>query len=113
MAPWSWEMDFDSIHREGIEHQAADVLPLLPITGDDSTSMHEVLPGMAVVSSPKQHEKVGTETTDVIEDYNDNGSNLISPGLPAVCPKLNAKTEMQTTPPTLTHLLAKQGKEAF
>lgn len=38
------EITFDLVHRSDFKHQAADVLSRLEATGDDQTSLDDVLP---------------------------------------------------------------------
>lgn len=66
------ETEFDVIQCVGIDHQDADELSGLPTTEEGHMPNDERLPVMALVFSPKEHEKVGTENTDVIDDYEDN-----------------------------------------
>lgn len=90
------EMEFDVAHCARIEHQSVDERSRLSTTGKDCTPIDDALPVMGVFASPKEHGKVGTEITDVMDDYDDNGLCFFFPGLWASCNKVNAKPKMNT-----------------
>lgn len=70
-------------------------------------------PVVLVVSSLKDDRKECTESTNFVKDYEDNGFNFISPGLPAMCSVETSRPETSIAPPMLTDLLAEQAKDVF
>lgn len=110
---WLSEINIDVFHRRGVKHQAFDALSRLPIPGENCTAIGDAPTVMAVFISLEEQEKVGTKSTNVIDDYNDNGFNSVWPVLPAVWPMVNSKSGTNTVPPTLTNLLAEQAKRCI
>lgn len=112
---WSSEMEFNVTLRALNKPRAANALSRLSTTGEDQLPkpMDDALPTMSIFPSSEEDRKVGTKTTDIIDYYDENGFNFISPGLPAVSPIVTSNPETNTTPPTLNKLLAGQAKDAF
>lgn len=56
---------------------------------------------------------MGTGNTEVVNRYDDNGTNYVSLRLPVVCPSEHANTKTNKSPPTQADLLSKQVKASF
>lgn len=68
---------------------------------------------MLVVSSPNEDGKVGTETGDVIEVFDDNGLNFVLHVLRAMSQMVISTPNTNKTPSTIPELLAHQAKHIF
>lgn len=99
-------MDFVVVHRGVIKHQSAEALSILPTTGKERRRINNGLLFRLFLSPPNEGEKLSIETTDVIDDYNDNGFSFISPVLFAVCSFMTYEPETNPPPPALVELLA-------
>lgn len=75
------EMEFDVVYRAGVKHQAAKRFHD-HLHKEYCAPIANMIAVMAVVSSPWKNGKVGTQTTDIIYDHNDDGLDFISPVLP-------------------------------
>lgn len=105
-------MEFRVVHRAGIKHQGVDALSRLFTIGEDRTPFDEALPGILVVSSPKEDRKVGTTCTEVIEE-DDKGFSFIPMGLSDMQSVVTPEPETNTNAPTLARLSGEKAKDEF
>lgn len=106
-------MEFDVFHHAGTKHQVTNALSRLSLTGENHTTIDNVLAVVLVFSSLEEHEKVVSKPLTLTTTTMIMGFNFISPRLLLVYSVVTSKPGTNATPTTLTEMIAKQLKEGI